>query len=209
MNFVEALETKNTFTENGAVTNSSSLNDCVNLFFTIGAMRGQDKDRLIRLFSKAFNSNPTTALRILFWVRDIRSGAGERQIFRDIMVYLAEYHTESLEKNLQYVSEFGRWDDLECLFGTKLESGALALITQALRDGNGLCAKWMPRKGPVFNKIRKVFGITPKELRKKLVEGSKTVEQLMCSKNWNLIEYPKTPSLAMTRYTKEIGRAHV
>ena len=201
MNFVEALETKNTFTENGAVTNSSTLNDCVNLFFTIGAMRGEDKSRLIKLFSKAFNEDSTTALRILFWVRDIRFGAGERQIFRDIMVYLAENHTDSLRKNLQYVTEFGRWDDLECLFGTKLETEALQIIVQGLRDGNGLCAKWTPRKGPIFNKIRKVFGITPKELRKKLVYGSKTVEQLMCSNNWNLIEYPKTPSLAMARYT--------
>ena len=31
MKLVDALQTKNTLTENGMVTNSSSLNDCVNL----------------------------------------------------------------------------------------------------------------------------------------------------------------------------------
>jgi hypothetical protein len=61
MNFIDALQSKNTLTENGMVTNSSTLNECVNLFFTIGAMRGQDKDRLISNFSKAFNENPLTA----------------------------------------------------------------------------------------------------------------------------------------------------
>ncbi len=90
MNFLDALQIEDTLTENGMVTNSSTLNECVNLFFTIGAMRGQDKERLLSLFSKAFIENPQTALRILFWVRDVRGGAGERQIFRDIIQLLAE-----------------------------------------------------------------------------------------------------------------------
>ena len=81
------------------VTNSSTLNECVNLFFTIGAMRGQDKERLLSLFSKAFIENPQTALRILFWVRDVRGGAGERQIFRDIIQLLAEVAPKVLAKN--------------------------------------------------------------------------------------------------------------
>ena len=93
---VNALRTRDNVTENGMVTNSSSLNACVDLFFTIGAMRGQDKKRLIANFSKAFNENPLTALRTMFWARDVRGGAGERQIFKDLMVYLAENHNEAL-----------------------------------------------------------------------------------------------------------------
>ena len=113
---VDALRTENTTTENGMVTNSSSLNACVDLFFMIGAMRGQDVARLTAKFSKAFNESPVTALRILFWARDARSGAGERKIFRDILKYLAENHSESLAKNIQYIPEFGRWDDMLSLF---------------------------------------------------------------------------------------------
>ena len=75
-NLMEALQTENTTTTNGMTTNSSSLNECVNLFFSIGAMRGKDKKTLISLFSKAFNEDPRTATRILFWSRDIRGGAG-------------------------------------------------------------------------------------------------------------------------------------
>ena len=133
---LHALQTRNTTTENGMVTNSSSLNLCVDLFFTIGAMRGQDKTRLISNFSKAFNENPLTALRILFWVRDVRGGAGERQIFRDILEYLAVNHTKVLSKNLAHVSEYGRWDDLLVLFNTTLADQAKTLISDALKAGN-------------------------------------------------------------------------
>jgi len=202
MNFLDALQTEDTFTENGMVTNSSSLNECVNLFFTIGAMRGQDKQRLLSNFSKAFNENPLTAMRILFWSRDVRGGAGERQIFRDVIQFLTETDSEVLAKNIKFIPEFGRWDDLTVLFNTKVNNDAIATIVQGLETRNGLCAKWMPRKGVIFNSIRKAMGLTPKSLRKLLVELSNTVEQKMCANEWTNIEYSKIPSLAMGRYSK-------
>jgi hypothetical protein len=209
MNFFDALQTRNTLTENGMVTNSSTLNECVNLFFTIGSMRGQDKQRLLSQFSKAFNENPLTAMRILFWVRDVRQGAGERQIFRDIIQFIAELNPEVLAKNIKFIPEFGRWDDVTVLFNTKVNDDAINTIVNGLKNRNGLCAKWMPRKGEVFNTLRKVMGLSPKSLRKMLVELSNTVEQKMCANEWSTIEYPKVPSLAMARYTKAFNKHDV
>lgn len=203
---LNALQTRNNRTENGMVTNSSTLNACVDLFFTIGAMRGQDKKRLIANFSKAFNEDALTALRIMFWVRDVRGGAGERQIFRDIMTYLVENHTEALAKNLALVSEFGRFDDLLVLFGTKLDVQAKTLIADALKAGNGLCAKWMPRKGKEAIALERFMKLTPKAYRKMLVNGTKVVETAMCQKNWGVITYEHVPSLAMARYAKAFGK---
>lgn len=206
MNFIDALQSEDTLTENGMVTNSSTLNECVNLFFTIGAMRGQDKQRLISTFSKAFNENPLTALKILFWVRDVRGGAGERQIFRDILKYLVENHPNVVKQNIQAIPHFGRWDDLSVLFGTKLEADATKMFVDGLIVENGLCAKWIPRKGVIFNAIRKALKTTPKNLRNLLVGISNTVEQKMCANQWTNIEYSKTPSLAMGRYTKAFAK---
>lgn len=135
MKFVDALRQENVTTENGMSTNSTSLNACVDLFFNIGAMRGQEKQRLLANFSKAFNEDPKRAMKILFWARDVRGGAGERQIFRDIMTYLAEDHDLALKPNLALVAEFGRWDDLLTLVGTRLEKDAFTLIQKALKDG--------------------------------------------------------------------------
>ena len=202
MKLVDALRQNNTVTENGMATNSSSLNACVDLFFTIGAMRGQNKERLISKFSLALLNDSNRALKILFWVRDIRGGAGERQIFKDIMVYLAENHPQFLKENIPYVSEYGRWDDLLTLVGTKLETEALTQIRWALENKNGLCAKWMPRKGPVANRLRQFLEMSPKQYRKTLVELTKVVETQMCSNEWESIDFGKLPSVASARYQK-------
>jgi hypothetical protein len=203
---VNALRTRDNVTENGMVTNSSTLNACVDLFFTVGAMRGQDKKRLIANFSKAFNENPLTALRTMFWARDVRGGAGERQIFKDLMVYLVENHVESLAKNLSLVPEYGRWDDLLVLFGTKLDTQAKNLIVNALNENNGLCAKWMPRKGKEAIALERYMKLSPKQYRKMLVEKTKVVEQLMCSNQWGTVTYEHVPSVAMARYGKAFGK---
>ncbi len=210
---LSAMQTKDSRTENGMSTNSSSLNSCVDLFFQIGAMRGQDKARLINVFTKAFGENPLTAMKLLFWARDVRGGAGERQIFKDIITYLAVNKTEVLRKNIGLISEFGRWDDLLVLIGTKLEADALAVIAKGLADKNGLCAKWMPRPNvssreakTQANVIRKYLELSPKDYRKLLVENSNTVEQLMCAKAWGKIEYSKLPSKAMSDLMKAFSK---
>jgi len=208
-----AMQTNNSLTENGMVTNSSSLNSCVDLFFQIGAMRGQDKTRLINAFTKAFGENPLTAMKLLFWARDVRGGAGERQIFKDIMAYLAVNRTEVMRKNIHLVSEFGRWDDLLTLIGTPLEKDALTLISKGLESKNGLCAKWMPRPNvsnreakKQANIIRNFLSLSPKEYRKLLVENCNTVEQLMCAKEWSKIDYSKLPSKAMSDLMKAFSK---
>ena len=103
MNLIDAIQQKDTQTENGMTTNSSSLNQCVNLFFQIGAMRGMEKDRLISKVSKAFNEDPLTTMKIIFWTRDVRGGAGERQIFRECLLWLCENHIKVLNKNIHLI----------------------------------------------------------------------------------------------------------
>ncbi len=206
MEFLDALRQEDMVTENGMATNSTSLNACVDLFFNIGAMRGQDKQRLIATFSKAFNEDPKRAMKLLFWARDVRGGAGERQVFKDILVYLAENHDLVLRPNLHLIPEYGRWDDLLVLVGTYLEKEAMTLISDALINENGLCAKWMPRKGAVAEKLRKFTGMSPKQYRKSLVGLTNVVETKMCAKDWNSIDFGKLPSVASARYQKAFGK---
>ena len=210
---VDAMRTKDALTENGMATNSTTLNDCVDLFFQIGALRGQDKQKKINAFVKAYAESPLTATKILFWSRDVRGGAGERGTFREIVQYLANNKTETLRKNLNLISEYGRWDDLLVLVGTKLETEALDLIATALKEGDCLAAKWMPRgnskdrvKKRQASALRKHMKLTPKVYRKMLAELSNTVEQLMCAKDFANIKYEHVPSKAMSDYMKAFSR---
>jgi hypothetical protein len=80
------------------------------------------------------------------------------------------------------------------------------MIAAAHKAGDGLAAKWMPRKGPVANELRKFLGLTPKQYRKVLVTLTRVVETQMCAKEWDKVDYEKVPSLAASRYNKAFLR---
>ena len=109
MKLTDALKTKNTFTENGMSTNSTSLNYNVDLFFRAGAMRNADEVEIKRLVSLAWSEDPTLCLKILFWARDVRFGAGERRFFKIAIKYLADLDPTGLENVLTLIPEYGRW----------------------------------------------------------------------------------------------------
>ena len=198
---IENMENK-VETSNGMGALGTTLNECVNLFFQIGAMRGKSKKALLNLFSKAYNENPLVATKVLFWVRDVREGAGERQIFKDILLHLTENNTDVVKKNLSLIPLFGRWDDLLVLVGSSLEVEVLEMVKTAIQNEDGLCAKWLPRKGKVANAIRSYLKVSPKVYRKTIVKLTNVVETAMCAKDYSNVDYSKLPSLAMARYQR-------
>ena len=206
-NLVSALTNNNVLTENNMPTNSTSDSFNLDFFFMAGAMRTESEHRIISKFTSAYGEDSNIAMKLLFWARDIRGGAGERRLFRIIIKYLSNNITyyESILKNLKYIFEYGRWNDLIYLFkethNSKIKKEIINLIKNALAQKNQLCAKWMPRKGYTAKKIRMALELSPKQYRKTLVELSKNVvENKMCSNKWEDIDYECVPSLAMSRY---------
>lgn len=192
-------------TANGMKAIESTMSKNVDLFFKIGASRGR---KIEQLFASAYGENPELALRIAQWARDARSGAGERELFRQVLKYLEKYDKSVLmETNLlNKIPELGRWDDLLVFDDSEVKNKAFSLIRIALDTGNGLAAKWCPRKGPVAAELRNFLGWSPKYYRKRLVELTKVVETQMCAKQWNEINFSHVPSLAMSRYTKAFAK---
>jgi hypothetical protein len=203
--FAEAVKTTPAVvrTENGMKAKAHSGNALVDLFYKIGASRGKS---VTLDFERAFQEDQDIAMKIALWTRDVRGGAGERQIFRDILLHLEKLHPEVLESVLPFVSEFGRWDDLLIFKTVKFKHLAYTLLGDALRAGNGLAAKWTPRQGPIAVEIRNFYGMTPKQYRKSLVALTNVVETKMCAQEWDSIEFGKLPSLASARYNKAFGR---
>lgn len=195
---VNTTRQKDSVTEKGMVTNSTSLNACVDMYFMAGAARHWTDAQIETLFQKALAEDPLTALKLMFWSRDIRGGAGERNFFRVCLSYLEKYYLGYLKKNINLVPEYGRWDDLFELN----KDIYMPLVKDGLENGNGLLAKWLPRKGSVANVVRKSLGLTPKDYRKLIVSLSQTVEQLMCAKDFVDINYEHVPSVAMNKYRK-------
>ena len=174
--FVNAISEQESRTENGMKARVTTANACVDLFFAIGASRGKN---IIPQFTAALVENSDLALRIVAWARDIRGGAGEREIFRSILSHLETANPEAAEALMNKVPELGRFDDLFVFKTKEMKSKAYTLLGNHLRDGNQLAGKWTPRKGPIAIEIREFFGMSPKNYRKTLVGLTNVVETQM------------------------------
>lgn len=201
--FVNAVQNQSARTENGMKAHASTGGACVDLFFKIGASRGKD---IIPAFTAAYVENPEAAVRIALWARDVRGGAGERKLFRDILNHLSVNDAETANRVLVRIPELGRYDDLLKIQNETVQRNAYGLIKQALEDRNGLAAKWLPRKGETAVQLRNFLGMSPKRYRKTLVNLTKVVESQMCANDWDNINFNHVPSVASSRYKKAFAR---
>ena len=226
MTFLTALETELnvTTTENGAKAYKSTLNECVDLFGKIGACRN-DISQAKKLFAYAFKEDPETATRILFWVRDIRGGNGERSIFRNLFKDLVSENSEIGEKLVELIPVYGRWDDLLVLENTSAWERVQYIILEQLRkdevaltagENVSLLGKWMPSINAssadskrLGRRFAQLLGKNEREYRKFLTalrSRIKIVEQKMCSKEWSEIDYEHLPSRAGFMYRKAFAK---
>jgi hypothetical protein len=196
------------YTTNGARTNASTLNKALD-FFYVGPVAKQNPQDAVNLFKAAYFDNREVSLRVLQWVRDIRGGAGARQAFRDCLSWLISYAPKDAMAVLNKTALIGRWDDLLIVFDQNskpVQRHVISLIKKALANGDGLCAKWMPRKGAVASILQTSLKLSPKAYRVLIVGLSNTVEQKMCARDWSEVNYSHVPSVAFARYRKAFKR---
>lgn len=184
-----------------AKTGSASYN--VDFFYKAGAMRGKD---IVPVFQRAYEEDAELALRNAQWLRDVRGGAGERKLFRDILAWLEKKNPADAIRLVGKVPLVGRWDDVFVVSNKEVKTAAFNMLGDALRARDGLAAKWTPRQGPLAAEIRQHFGMSPKFYRKSLVELTNVVEQKMCAKEWDEINFSHVPSVAAARYKKAFGK---
>jgi len=225
--FVQAMKVASNYTrtENGAVTNISTLNDVLDWFGAGGALRTRTDADIVRIFAKAWAQDRLAALKILFYFRDVREGQGERKTFRVLLKWLAERYEDVALKNIENVPFFGRWDDLYILVGTPLEAEVFKYMAAQLRkdvrdmgkgDSVSLLAKWMksentssPESRRLGHKTRSALGFTPKKYRKtlsKLRAYIDVLERKLCAGEWAGVDYEKVPSKASLIYRKAFGK---
>lgn len=217
MSFLDELQknTNRTYTENGAVTNQSTLNPLLDFFSLAGAMR-DNIDDAVSLFEKAFYADKQGAIRTLFYLRDVRGGQGEREIFRACFNKLHSLDSELANRLLMHIPEYGRWDDI---FAINTEASVLIRPHLKLDERNmaegkpvSLMAKWLPSENTSSRKtsekaraLAKSLGLKPSQYRKKVVALRKYIsllEHKMSNNEWSEIDYSKLPSQAGRKHVK-------
>jgi len=220
--FLEALkEIDNyTYTENGAVAYRSTGNKVLDAFGSLAAMKDSDAVEILNTFYNAFYADKELAMRLLFYVRDVRGGQGMRRIFRIIVRSLANTNPELVINNLDNFLFFGRGDDILCLFDTEIGNVVMDYAFDVLSDDmetldtNRPCtllAKWMPSINTssedtrrLANQFIKYIGISAKQYRKMLSalrEKIGIIETYMSSNDWEKINFQSVPSRASMIYT--------
>lgn len=198
-------------TENGADTFTRSGSQLLDFYAQAGAMRNSKKEAL-ELFKKAFAEDNEKAVRILFYLRDVRGGQGERDLFRICLEWLGEEEPEVFEKIIKFVSEYGRFDDLffdneKCFTTIKNQ---LLLDSSEKQEAPSLLAKWLPTiNASSLNTKAKAkwmaekLGFTSIAYRKLVRDARKklaVVEEKMSAKKWEDINYSSVPSQASRIY---------
>ena len=203
-------------TENGAEAYSSTLNAVLDMFAFGGAYRQRDEGDVVALFQKALRQDETLAMKCLFWIRDVRGGAGERRFFRVCMKWLAKDYPEIARRNLKYVPEYGRYDDLYVFVDTPLQDEAMTMLAKQLLADMvmplpSLAGKWAKSCNASSKETRRLgeltrqyMNMTPREYRRVLSglrERLNVLERLMSSKRFDEIDFSKLPSVAGMRYS--------
>ena len=228
MNFAQAMYREGTIkqTENGAFAyNSTAQGALLDLFSQIGALRPRTDREIEQKFAAAFREDKLLATKMLFYAGDIRQGGlGERRTFRICLRWLADNHPEIVNKNIELIPYFNRFDSWFVLCGTKCESlmwenvaKTLAADMKAYNASTAkkivpisLLAKWMPSENTSSAKTRQMatkamraLHLEPRKYRKMLSALRKhinIVERQMSAGEWGLIDYAKVPSYAMHNY---------
>ena len=228
MNFATAMHREGThkLTENGAAAyDSTAQGALLDLFSQIGALRPRTDREIEQKFAAAFREDKLLATKMLFYAGDIRQGGlGERRTFRVCLRWLADNHPEIVNKNIELIPYFNRFDSWFVLCGTKCEklmwenvAKTLAADMKAYNASVGtkhvpvsLLAKWMPSENTSSEKTRQMavkaqraLQLTPRKYRKMLSALRKHInvtERMMSAGEWAKIDYAKVPSYAMHNY---------
>ena len=108
---VNATRQYDSLTDNGAVTHSTSLSKCLDLFFLAGASRNISDEDIETAFVQARAENRDLAWRIALWARDCRGGAGEKRFFHVIGKYANTHYPEEWSWMSLNIPEIGSWKD--------------------------------------------------------------------------------------------------
>lgn len=171
MNFMEAYNLTEqklnnvTKTENGANALKSTTSALLDLFVKAPSMlkpEDNDIEELKSLIRSAIEEDPQLTLKCIFYLGDIREGAGVRRVFTESIRLLAEEYPKMLKYVLPQIPEFSRWDVLvKALLYTDFEDALTEIIKYQLESDlesttPSLCAKWLPSSSSSSKNTRKL-----------------------------------------------------
>lgn len=160
--FLEAVSKNDFYTENGAVSNSTTGNGILDYFSKSGAYRDRPIEQVYADISRMYAESPLITLQVLFYLRmitrkekgflptlDTQRGQGARDEYRKAISWLAKNQPKVLYDNLWLMPVVGCWKDLwhEDLIDVLDRTQVIELINRGLGDSynKDLLSKYLPK----------------------------------------------------------------
>lgn len=160
--FLTAVSQYDTYTENGALSHSTSGDTFLDYFSKSGAYRDRSQSDVDADVSRMWAESPIMTLQMLFYLRmvtrktkglfesdTVQKGQGARDEYRKAMSWVARYHGDVLNENLWLMPIVGCWKDLwhPTLIDVLDQDKVMGLIKMGLDDkyNRDLLAKYLPK----------------------------------------------------------------
>jgi len=211
--------------ETSTIEASYSVVNSMVLNFFYGAQRETSDAELYSLADAAAKESLLYTMKTIAY---IRSGRGERNLGRRLFAWLQKYHEKQLIENMPlFLEKYGRYDDFvylsrnsNAMYAYLKHLGEQLVADHAnmeLGKPVSLVAKWVPSETSAVNKktsltfrLARSMKIPISELRKKYLTPLRTyigiLEQKMCAKDWESVDYKKVPFQAFRRHKKAFER---
>jgi hypothetical protein len=207
-------ELNQVLTENRDVAFHSSGSKVYDFFATVGAMRFQHA-KIINRFLLSFAEDRQATIKLLFYVRDIIDGMGERDSFRAILSFISRSMPDIALQMIPHLKDYGRFDDYLVLLDSPLAQSVADYFWHLLNDPQDqnntklLLAKWLPSinaSNPQTREYARLLAsawhLSYKDYRQTLSRLRKGVvlETYLCRNDFSF-NYQTVPGQAMMRYS--------
>ena len=196
------------------------------------SVRGADPITLASIFNALIASGAIEdAFVLLFHIRNVRGGKGERDIFKSLFHEALKTRPIVAQALVDLIPHYGCWDDIFTMASSFPEYTELFLqsaVTQLHKDQRdivasltaklSLVAKWAPREGHTlaFKLATMLFPSMPnkkpvdkmslmcayRKVVAPLNKHLKTVETLMCADEWSEVKPGAVPGRAGKKYRR-------
>ncbi|KAG0254790.1 hypothetical protein BG011_005523 [Mortierella polycephala] len=123
-----------TTTANDAPTFASSGDARLDFFFEV--LKDTDTETIQRLVRRSWAVDPLDTLRLIFQLRSVIHGKGERKEFYVCMDFLRKEHPKTLLYNLRFIPDHGYWKDLLnwLVFEIRDDPGEYTLASKSAKE---------------------------------------------------------------------------
>lgn len=222
-------------TENGALGYATTGSKFVDAMFSLPEFRRCDEEHVKHVWRDLYYEDMDLAILFLFYVGDIRGGAGERDTFRSMFKAFCEI--DPIAKNfICYISYYSRWDIVLDLLGindsiddtivdiVKMQFyHDIDVVVSKKNESISLLAKWLPSyntssyetKKKAILVAKKCFNLdlvnpsdqkTYRKMISTVRKALKLTETAMASNKWTEIDYSAVPSKAILKYKNAFNK---